>query len=286
MHQIITTPYAEEVFYPNTLSRDQENSGIRIQTFCYSKLKEQWKNKPLRNPCVMCSLILKGNNIFRTPEGNIVERQANYFKLSSLLHPTGNIRLGGNMERYYILADATAQLLHLISDLFRDDLSGFVSCAPEKLKVIFEAIRDELEQESPDQPKLGGLFVQLLLEAAKQRPRSPLPDSLLKALNMINHELDNHALDRRAIADHASISVSLLGKLFRKHLSTTVGSYIMEHRMEKAQHLLAYSELPITEIAEQCGFRYEYHFAREFKHRYGVTPRQYRKDRDHRGNYL
>lgn len=285
MPQKICTPYAEEIFYPNTPGPERDCSGIRLQTFCHSKLKEKWTNRKGSRDCVMCSLILKGNNIFRNREGRIIERKEHFFKVSNLLHPAGNVRLGGTMERYYILADATAQLLHIVEDLFHDDLSGFTACAPEKLKAIFESIRDELSTDSPDQPRLGGLFMQLLLEASSQRPRSPLPDSLNKALAFINRDLADSSLDRQKIADHASISVSLLGKLFREHLNTTAGSYITARRMEKAGHLLAFSSLSITEIAEQCGFRYEYYFAREFKRRFGITPRQYRLKKDHRGNF-
>ena len=285
MPQKICTPYAEEIFYPNTPGPERDCSGIHLQTFCHSKLKEKWTNRKGSRDCVMCSLILKGNNIFRNREGRIIERREHFFKVSNLLHPTGNVRLGGTMERYYILADATAQLLHIVEDLFHDDLSGFTACAPEKLKVIFESIRDELAADPPDQPRLGGLFVQLLLEAAAQRPRSPLPDPLNKALTFINGAAADPDLDRQKIADHASISVSLLGKLFREHLNTTVGNYITLRRMEKARHLLAFSSLPITEIAEQCGYRYEYYFAREFKRHSGISPRQYRLKKDHRGNF-
>ena len=74
-------------------------------------------------------------------------------------------------------------------------------------------------------------------------------------------------------------------KLFREHLNTTAGNYITLRRMEKARHLLAFSSLPITEIAEQCGYRYEYYFAREFKRHSGISPRQYRLKKDHRGNF-
>ena len=285
MPQKICTPYAEEIFYPNTPGPERDCSGIHLQTFCHSKLKEKWTNRKGSRDCVMCSLILKGNNIFRNREGRIIERKEHFFKVSNLLHPAGNVRLGGTMERYYILADATPQMLHLVSDLFHEDLSGFTACAPEKLKAIFESIRDELATETPDQPRLGGLFMQLLLEASSQRPRSPLPDSLNKALAFINRDLADSSLDRQKIADHASISVSLLGKLFREYLNTTAGSYITLRRMEKSCHLLALSSLSITEIAEQCGFRYEYYFAREFKRRFGITPRQYRLKKDHRGNF-
>jgi AraC-like DNA-binding protein len=83
------------------------------------------------------------------------------------------------------------------------------------------------------------------------------------------------------LADLNGISVSHLRKLFILHTGMSPKDYRSRIRNEHAVRYLAYTELPIKEIAALCGYPEEFHFSKSFKKWNGVPPSQYR--RMHRG---
>lgn len=64
---------------------------------------------------------------------------------------------------------------------------------------------------------------------------------------------------------------------FKKHTGLTVMRYIQILRMEQARRLLAETEMPIKDIATQCGFTDTAYFANRFKSIYRSTPSQIRE---------
>jgi AraC family transcriptional regulator len=47
--------------------------------------------------------------------------------------------------------------------------------------------------------------------------------------------------------------------------------------VERAKELLQEPELTVTDIALECGFTHQSHFAKQFKRLTGMTPNQFRK---------
>ncbi|HCL04174.1 MAG TPA: AraC family transcriptional regulator, partial [Lachnoclostridium phytofermentans] len=45
-----------------------------------------------------------------------------------------------------------------------------------------------------------------------------------------------------------------------------------------AKDLLSKTNMPIKEVANECGYKNEVHFMRQFKSIVGVTPSEYRKN--------
>ena len=66
---------------------------------------------------------------------------------------------------------------------------------------------------------------------------------------------------------------------FRKQFTQLYGMpphrYILELRIRRAKQLLSDGILPVSAIAEQCGFSSVYHFSRAFKTRVGIAPTEY-----------
>jgi transcriptional regulator GlxA family with amidase domain len=85
------------------------------------------------------------------------------------------------------------------------------------------------------------------------------------------------ALDLRAIADHASVSVRTLNRQFREHFGTTPLGLLTTMRVNRARRLLESTGLTVDRVAEQSGFgsypSLRYHFHRTV----GVSPQKYRQ---------
>ncbi|MBN1670597.1 MAG: helix-turn-helix domain-containing protein [Kiritimatiellae bacterium] len=80
-----------------------------------------------------------------------------------------------------------------------------------------------------------------------------------------------------ALCRSAGYSKSHVFASFRAHEGTTLKRYYDERRTARIKQYLVYSELTMSEIAENMGFADVYAFSRLFKRMTGVSPSLYRK---------
>lgn len=78
----------------------------------------------------------------------------------------------------------------------------------------------------------------------------------------------------------AGISVAQLERYCKRVFHLTPRQMIQKVRLEHA-HRLLHSDLPITEVALQCGYTDHSAFTRQFKASTGFTPREYRHATGH-----
>lgn len=79
------------------------------------------------------------------------------------------------------------------------------------------------------------------------------------------------------VAKAAGVSVVALQTRFRAALGRTVLEEIQRVRVGRAQGLLANSELPMSAVAERCGFPNSQRFSVLFRQIAGVSPSEYRR---------
>lgn len=79
------------------------------------------------------------------------------------------------------------------------------------------------------------------------------------------------------MADTLGISPGYLHAVYQEYFHTTCMNDVITSRIKSACELLASSNLPISEIAEQCGYNNTEHFIRQFKEYAHMTPGKYRK---------
>lgn len=65
---------------------------------------------------------------------------------------------------------------------------------------------------------------------------------------------------------------------FRSVLNRSIHEEIIRLRIDRARELLAYTSLPMPDIAERCGFAYASHLARIFKQQTGQSPSDFRRE--------
>jgi AraC-like DNA-binding protein len=82
---------------------------------------------------------------------------------------------------------------------------------------------------------------------------------------------------REEIAQAASVTPTSLSRLFRRQLGVTVTDYLSDLRLGAAAELLSHGRRSVADVAHSCGFANLANFNRQFRFRYGMTPRQYRR---------
>lgn len=79
------------------------------------------------------------------------------------------------------------------------------------------------------------------------------------------------------ISQNVGINHTTLTALIKKELGCTAKDYLMKHRVTIAKKQLAFTEIPIKDIADRTGFKTVQHFTRVFKKHTGQTPADFRK---------
>ena len=74
-----------------------------------------------------------------------------------------------------------------------------------------------------------------------------------------------------------SVSYAHFRRLFEQFFQVPPGAFLLAARLEKAAALLTGSNLPIRQIAHECGFEDEFYFSRIFKKYRQHPPKSYRE---------
>ncbi|MBQ2816687.1 MAG: helix-turn-helix transcriptional regulator [Clostridia bacterium] len=78
------------------------------------------------------------------------------------------------------------------------------------------------------------------------------------------------------LAEIAGLSPTGLIWKFHQQLNTTPQQHFIHLRMQLAKQLLVETSLPITQIAEKCGYSDVYYFSNAFRKKTGVSPSTFR----------
>jgi transcriptional regulator of acetoin/glycerol metabolism len=84
------------------------------------------------------------------------------------------------------------------------------------------------------------------------------------------------SIDLSMLAGVAGLSVHHFARQFKQSIGVTPHYYLTQKRVERAQEMLARTDLSLSEIAFATGFSDQSHLARHFRHMLGTTPREFR----------
>ena len=110
---------------------------------------------------------------------------------------------------------------------------------------------------------------------------SGLSDNLTRAIRFMEKNIDC-SIQLEDIAEVVNWSASHLAREFRTHIGLPPHRYLIKLRVDKARDLLETSDLPIAEIAFECGFTHQEHLTRHFRRMCQSTPAAHRRDHKHR----
>ncbi len=105
---------------------------------------------------------------------------------------------------------------------------------------------------------------------------SAMDGRVLRALTLLEERPLKEKLSEPDLARQCGLSVTQLGRLFRREVGQSPHQYAEARRMDLARHALAESRMPVKEIAFELGFSSSPHFTNWFTAREGRSPRGYR----------
>lgn len=103
------------------------------------------------------------------------------------------------------------------------------------------------------------------------------PAQFRRVLAFISERLSRN-LSLTDLAGEAGLSAAYFSQRFKSSTGTSPHQYLLRLRICRAKTLLKESEAPIIDIAAECGFQTQQHFARIFRRLTSLTPTEYRRE--------
>jgi DNA-binding response OmpR family regulator len=162
----------------------------------------------------------------------------------------------------------------------RDQVQGFLSggdayvCKPFDISYLLAVVhrlleRDAIMKEYFDSSACSFEYAGGRLLPAEDR------DFLLKVTTWVKDSVGKD-VGIEQMAYYLNISVRKMYRKFRSLGLPPPRSFINEHKMLRAEHLLKTTDTTVQEIIYECGFSSRAHFYDEFEKRHGVTPKVFR----------
>ena len=171
------------------------------------------------------------------------------------------------------------------------DLEHRIHASPEEWRII-EAHIETMRKEWGESDPVGGLimkheFFRLLVTLARLLSNAShvrgisdderRPDSgLAEALRYCEENFDK-PISVQKLAARAFLSRGHFSALFTREVGMSPAAYVRLIRLDKARALLRDTNIPIRQIASQCGYKNSAQFSRAFRSFYKTSPREYRK---------
>jgi AraC family transcriptional regulator len=120
---------------------------------------------------------------------------------------------------------------------------------------------------------------ELIVEASRRSRASPAPEAppWLRRVRDLLHSDFQKRLTLDLLARVADVHPVHLAQTFQRTYTCTIGEYVRNLRVLRAEEELTRTRRPLADIAVSCGFYDQSHFNRVFKRHRKMTPAQYRR---------
>lgn len=97
------------------------------------------------------------------------------------------------------------------------------------------------------------------------------------AVRYINQNI-SQKITLQQLSDITNYSIPHLRRLFYETFGISPLNYITEQRIKRAKEIIEIEDLPISQVADLCGFENTSYFIKQFKNSTGTTPKEYRSN--------
>ncbi|MCP1598311.1 AraC-like DNA-binding protein [Aeromonas caviae] len=156
-----------------------------------------------------------------------------------------------------------------------------LGCTSQQATVLRTIENLYAEQERHQDPLLSallveqlGFYLRRLLQKGEVQSRG---ERLALRLELLLKEALTEPWDIARMAGALHFSERQLHRLCQQHFALAPMALLQRLRLQRAALLLASRADPVKQLAEQCGFKNEYHFSTAFKRQHGLAPSHYRR---------
>lgn len=179
------------------------------------------------------------------------------------------------MEREFALCSK------LRKKIYAGKLPAVINIARTEFGVLCVRLCEYAEQKDPEiirylYNSIVNSFLTALL-SYKTLPDNSMPNWFVELLEEIKKQ-NAATVTYEQILEKANVEKSYLWKTFKKYLNISPTEYINILKLEKACELISDKSMSMTEIAFEVGYNSYSYFVRQFKDKYGYSPKELRRD--------
>lgn len=150
----------------------------------------------------------------------------------------------------------------------------------ETYRLIDLYIQECEKSSSTDSIKL--LQYNMLLDFAERVAQNKLPKNTSKEIFLCVQFIQNHTncpIGIDDVAEYIGKSRAYITKRFRQETGESITDFIVKSKIRDAKRLLRYTDKTLSEISNHLCFSSQSYFQTVFKDKVGVTPKDYRKEK-------
>lgn len=168
------------------------------------------------------------------------------------------------------IKDSPGDMPHFKEPVIKDrQLANEMRC----LHGLLETSQSVLDRQAAFYDVMGRLVLRHACNAPKIKATCGQHRIIKKAVDHIHNNLcENISLEE--LSRHAGLSPFYFSRMFRQYTGLPPHAYRKQQRVHLAKQLLR-NNVPIAQVAVECGFSDQSHLTRYFKQIVGVTPGQY-----------
>lgn len=232
---------------------------------------------------VELNFILSGNGTI-VVNGELCNAQAGDVLIynSGILHDESLI-LASQLNAWCIAVTNLKLPNRRVNELVPENLHPCISCqsVAEDLAQLYPLIHRYVQQANgyPVANELARAVVLIVHEIIRTNARTCTRETHFVVERVLNYIAEHYAeeIDLAALATLVNANENYLSHIFKKVTNYSPLQYIVRRRIGKAQSLLGYTSLSLTEISARVGYDDPNYFSRLFKKVVGMSPRDYRQ---------
>ena len=176
-------------------------------------------------------------------------------------------------ELHYASGEVICLMFSGVSDL---QLGFFKDSSHKIIKILNELMNEVNCQKYNYKEMIVVKLNELMLDISRIKNTASNKKSFEYIINYISENF-HEQLNLFECAKQLNISYDYFQHKFKSLTGFSPKQFLMEQRLQNAQKMLREENYNCTEIAYRCGFCTSAQFSALFKHKYGITPLQYKK---------
>lgn len=261
--------------YDVPMSKAFNNMNINLYDLAYVKIGREWNCEYMCSGYTRIYMITGGTGYIK------------YKNTAVMLKPNNIYIIPAGLEFGYSCDDYLEKLYFHVSipgqnnyDIF----NAFSECI--KLENREECIKECVElfnkRDIPSVVRLKCILYEIMSECTERTDAelgniNVYSEMTGKAIKYIEKNL-SATLTVEAVSKALFTSLSKLQKQFRADTGVSLGRYIDDRIMFKAERELKNQNASIKEISDKLGFCDQFYFSRKFSAKYGISPVKYKKN--------
>ena len=217
-----------------------------------------------------------GDEIFQVENGNFVIISPDMYHMTDSEDCLHNERILIAFEE----DDISENIKSILKNLCEKKVICISSAKLDVAEKIIKNIENEHKNSDENSSVLINLYIEeLLVQMARlcrnYKPHLSESEEFIHSVSKYISTNYKNDLSLSSLSKKFSVSESHLSRRFKNVTGIGINEYITYVRIMNAEAMLKSKNLPITVIAEKCGFNDSNYFATVFKRIKGITPLKY-----------